>query len=171
MEEKIRKFIESRFAESVLDETSFRNEQSFYIKPDILVDLCDGLMSEPELEYVCLKDITAIDWLNHSEESKGRFEVVYNLYSLKNLHRVFLKVRLEGENPSINSLTALWRGANWMERELWDLMGIDFVGHPDLTKILTPDDLEGHPLRRDYPLTYEVPQFTWNKNDPPEVIK
>ena len=58
-----------------------------------------------------------------------------------------------------------------MEREVWDMMGIVFVGHPDLTKILTADDLEGHPLRRDFPLTYEVPQFTWNKDDPPEVIK
>jgi NADH:ubiquinone oxidoreductase subunit C len=58
-----------------------------------------------------------------------------------------------------------------MEREVWDMMGINFNGHPDLTKILTPDELEGHPLRKDFPLTYEVPQFTWNKDQPPEVIK
>jgi NADH-quinone oxidoreductase subunit C len=99
------------------------------------------------------------------------FEVIYNLYSLSHRYRFFLKVRLPGDNPTIASLTHLWQGANWLEREVYDLMGIYFEGHPDLSKILTPDELEGHPLRKDYPLTYEMPQFSWNKDQPPEVIK
>ena len=80
-------------------------------------------------------------------------------------------MRLSAEKPEIQSLTPIWNGANWLEREVWDMMGISFIGHPDMTKILTPDDLEGHPLRRDFPLTWEVPQFSWNKDAPPEVIK
>ena len=74
------------------------------------------------------------------------------------------------DDPVIDSLTSLWVTADWLEREVYDLMGIEFTGHPDMRKILTPDDLEGHPLRKDFPLTYEVPQFSFNKDEPPEVI-
>lgn len=171
LQERVRTFLQSRFADSIIKETNFRDEQSFYLKPESLTEVCEALMAEPDLIFIYLKDITSVDWLNHAEESSGRFEVIYNLYSLKHRYRFFLKIRLNADNPTIDSLTALWRGANWMEREVWDMMGIEFNGHPDLTKILTPDELEGHPLRRDFPLTYEVPQFTWNKDDPPEVIK
>ena len=81
-----------------------------------------------------------------------------------------MKVRLDEENPEVDSVTSLWAGADWMEREVFDLMGIHFAGHPNLIKILTPDDLDGHPHRKDFPLTYEMPQFSYNKNEPPEVI-
>jgi NADH-quinone oxidoreductase subunit C len=171
MEDKVREFLQSRFADSILREDDFRKQQSFYIKPEALVPICEALLENLELNVNFLADITSVDWLGHEEEMGGRFEVVYNLYSLTNKYRFFLKVVLPAEDPEIDSLTPLWNGANWMEREVWDMMGIKFTGHPDLTKILTPDDLEGHPLRRDFPLTYEVPKFSWNKNEPPEVIK
>ncbi len=171
MEEKIRSFMKANFADAIIREDDFRRQQSFYVKAEALVDICRALFDEPELDVRFLADITSLDWYGHPEQEKGRFEVVYNLYSLTHKYRFFLKVRLPAEAPSIASLTDLWAGANWMEREVWDMMGIKFEGHPDLTKIITPDELEGHPLRRDFPLTWEQPRFSWNKDDPPEVIK
>jgi len=171
MEEKVRSFLKSLFSDAIIREDNFREQQSFYIKPDALTPICEELVHDGELDVRFLSDITALDWLGHQEEKNGRFEVIYNLYSLSHRYRFFLKVRLSADNPQIASLTHLWQGANWLEREVYDMMGIRFEGHPDLTKILTPDELEGHPLRKDFPLTYEVPQFSWNKDQPPEVIK
>ncbi len=171
MVDKVRAFFHSRFADAVIKEDDFRGQQSFYIKPDRLLEICQALLEDGELEVRYLSDITSLDWLNHDEEKNGRFEVVYNLYSIPNRYRFFIKVRLPGDQPTVQSLTGLWSSANWLEREVFDLMGIGFEGHPNLTKILTPDDLEGHPLRKDFPLTWEVPAFSWNKDQPPEVIK
>jgi len=168
--QQVRDFLSQRFAEVIISEDNFRDQQSLTIRAEGLLDLCQALY-DSDLDIKYLADITSVDWYGHAEEAGGRFEVIYNLYSLRHQYRFFLKVRLSADKPEIQSLTPLWNGANWLEREVWDLMGIVFIGHPDLTKILTPDDLEGHPLRRDYPLTWEVPQFSWNRNDPPEVIK
>jgi len=171
MEEKVRQFLNSKFSDSIIREDDFRGEQSFYIKPESLFPICEALLENTELDIKSLKDIACIDWYEHPNGENGRFEVIYNLYSLTHKNRFFLKVNLPEENPTILSLTGIWNGANWLEREVFDLFGVVFEGHPDLTKILTPDELEGHPLRKDYPLTYEKPQFTWNKDNPPEVIK
>jgi len=171
MEEKLRQFLNSKFKDSIIREDDFRREQSFYIKPESLFPICEALLENNELDVKFLKDITAVDWYKHSQAQNGRFEIIYNLYSFSHKYRFFLKVNLPEENPTILSLTGLWSGANWLEREVFDLFGVIFEGHPDLTKILTPDELEGHPLRKDFPLTYEKPQFSWNKDKPPEVIK
>ncbi|MDH3889978.1 MAG: NADH-quinone oxidoreductase subunit C [candidate division Zixibacteria bacterium] len=169
MEEQLRGFIKERFGDAIISEDDFRGDQSFFIKPQALIDICQALLDDTELNFKFLADLTAVDWLGHRREKDGRFEVVYNLYSIAHSYRFFLKVRLPAEDPSIATLCDLWPSANWMEREVYDLFGIVFVGHPELTKILTPDELDGHPLRKDFPLTYEQPQFSFNKNDPPEV--
>jgi len=171
MEEKLRGFLNENFGDSIVREEMFRDQLSFVIQPDMLVDICQALMDSDELDVKYLADITAVDWLDHPSQEEGRFEVSYNLYSLSHQYRFFLKVRLPEDKPNIATLCDLWRGANWMEREVFDLFGIVFDGHPELEKILTPDELEGHPLRKDFPLTYEVPQFSWNKDNPPEVVK
>jgi len=170
MEEKLREFFESNFKDALVREDNFRGQQSFYIKREHLVDVCQALQTDTDLEFKFLSDITSLDWLGDLYEKEGRFEVIYNLFSLKHKYRFFVKVRLPEDDPVIDSLTSLWMTANWLEREVNDLMGIEFTGHPDPRKILTPDDLEGHPLRKDFPLTYEVPQFSFNKDEPPEVI-
>ena len=167
----LRKFLNEKFESDVLREDDFRGDQSFYIKPEALLEICQALYDSDALDARYLVDITSVDWYNHAEEANGRFEVIYNFYCLKHKYRFFLKTRLPGDNPKIRSLTDLYGAANWLEREVWDLMGIEFEGHPDLKKILTADDLEGHPLRRDFPLTWEQPKFSWNQDDPPEVIK
>jgi NADH-quinone oxidoreductase subunit C len=171
LQEKVRGFMKERFGDAVLREDNFRGQQSFYVKPDTLIPICEALFDDLQLDLKYLSDITAVDWYGHEEEKNGRFEVVYNLYSLTHHNRVFLKMRLDGENPTVATLTNLWTGANWLEREIYDLFGITFEGHPNLERILTEDGMEGYPLRRDYPLTWEQPQFTWNKDDPPEVIR
>lgn len=171
MEDKLRHFFNTNFAEALIKEDNFRNQQSFYIKENFLLEICQALYDNEELNVKLLSDITSLDWLNHANEKFGRFEIIYNFYSINNKYRFFIKVCIDEDNASVDSLTSIWAGADWMEREVFDMMGIKFNGHPDLTKILTPDELEGHPLRKDFPLTYEQPRFSWNKDDPPEVIK
>ena len=99
--------------------------------------------------FVRLSSVTAVD----RDPAEPRFEVVYHLHSVERNLRVRLKCRLGGENPQIESVTSVWRGANWYEREVFDLFGIRFNGHPDLRRIMMPEDWEGHPLRKDYPVT------------------
>ncbi len=171
MQLKVREFLSSRFGEAIVREDNFRDQQSFYIRPLFLLPICESLLDSLELDVKMLADITCVDWLEHPMADSGRFEVVYNFVSITNKYRFFLKAQLPADKPEIASLTPLWNGANWLEREVFDLFGIVFTGHPDLTKILTPDELEGFPLRRDFPLTYEVPHFNFNKDLPPEVIK
>ena len=170
MEEKIREFLKAKFPGAIIREDNFRGQQSIYIRKEFLFDICKALFDDKELDFIFLADICSLDWLGQPDESDGRFEVIYNLYSFKHKYRLLLKVKLSGVDPKIDSLTSIWQTANWLEREVFDLMGIIFVGHPDLRKIVTADDLDGHPLRKDFPLTYEVPQFSFNKDEPPEVI-
>ncbi|MCX6826521.1 MAG: NADH-quinone oxidoreductase subunit C [candidate division Zixibacteria bacterium] len=170
MKEKLTDFLRLNFPEAVIREDNFCDQQSFYIHGEYLFDICRAFQSDKELEFNFLMDICSLDWWGQPDEAEGRFEVVYNLYSLKHRYRFFLKVRLPAKEPKIDSVTSLWHTADWLEREVYDMMGIFFVGHPDLRKIVTPDELDGYPLRKDFPLTYEVPQFSYNKDQLPEVI-
>jgi NADH-quinone oxidoreductase subunit C len=98
--------------------------------------------------FVRLSSLTAVD----RYPAEPRFEVVYHLHAVDRKERIRLKCRLRGEDPVIESVTAVWRGANWYEREVFDLFGIRFLNHPDLRRIMMPADWEGHPLRKDYPV-------------------
>jgi len=158
------KFIEDKFSDNILEKSTFRDELTFIVGKDDIIDILTFLKKDESFAYNFLTDLTATDWPNREQ----RHEVVYLLYSFKDNSRVRFKVRLK-EGEKVQSATILWNGANWMEREVFDLFGVHFVGHPELTKILTPDDLEGHPLQKDYSLTYEIPQFSHNIDDPPEV--
>ena len=171
MRDQLATFLKQRFSDGIVNIEEFRGQIFFQIKPDFLIPICTDLQDSGELAVKFLADVTCVDWLGHEKEKDGRFEVVYNLYSYRHKYRFFLTVRLNADSPNVQSLTRLWHGANWLEREVFDLFGIIFEGHPNLTKILTPDELEGHPLRKDFPLTWEQPHFSWNKDQPPEVIK
>lgn len=170
IDDQVREFLTSRFGDVLLREEKFRGDCSYFVRPEAILQVCQGLYDQSDLDVRYLADLTSVDWLGLEEEMGGRFEVVYNLYSLSHKYRFFVKAMLPADKPELPSVSPIWKGAELMEREVWDLMGIVFIGHPNLTKILTPDDLEGHPLRRDFPLTYEEPQFNWNKDLPPEVI-
>jgi NADH-quinone oxidoreductase subunit C len=113
------------------------------------------LRDNPELAFDFLSDITAVDYWQKREP---RFEVVYQITSLKNRRRLRLRVPVPESDPVVESLTPLWRGANFLEREVWDLFGICFIGHPDLRRILLYDEFQGHPLRKDYPVNLCQPR-------------
>jgi len=153
------------FGDSILEALHFRDELTFIISNESLIGIVEFLRDEPEFTYTFLTDLTATDWPDREQ----RHEVVYLLYSFDSQTYVRLKVRLK-EGEKISSLCGIWDIANWFEREVYDLFGVEFEGHPNLTRILTPDGFEGHPLRKDFPLTYEVPQFTHNIDEAPEVI-
>lgn len=123
-----------------------------------LVEICTFLRDEPEFDFAMLSWVSAVDWMPRIP----RFEVVYGLLSLAHADRVHLKVRVPEENPRVPSVVDVWSTANWLEREQYDFYGIEFTGHPDLTRILLPEDWVGWPLRKDSPLGYEEVAFTHN---------
>lgn len=133
--------------ECVEDAREFRGEVTLYIRPDRLTRTCEFLRDNPALTFSFLSDITAVDLY----PNEPRFEVVYHLFSLQSADRLRLKVRTSGENPRVDSLVSVYPSANAFEREVFDLFGIQFAGHPYLRRILMPEDWEGHPLRKDYP--------------------
>ncbi len=116
-----------------------------YVRPERLVELCRYLKETKGLEFNYLINLTAADYLD-------RFEVVYHLHSIPRGHSLTLKVELDREKASVPSVTEVWRGADFQEREVYDMFGITFVGHPDLKRILLYDEFVGHPLRKDFAL-------------------
>lgn len=120
-----------------------------------------ALRDDPELKYIRLSDISVID--NLERRVTPRFEVVYHLYSYLRSDWVRLRVPIEERDEVIPSIASQWPAANWFEREAYDMFGIQFAGHPQLTRILMPDDWEGHPLRKDYPMYGEDVEFTINQ--------
>jgi NADH-quinone oxidoreductase subunit C len=125
-----------------------RNELALVLERESLREACALLRDNPQSKFDFLADITCVDWY----PSEPRFEVVYNFLSISRKERVRIKVLLDGSDPNVESLTSLWPGANYFEREVFDLFGVRFNGHPNLRRILMPDDWEGHPLRKDYPV-------------------
>jgi NADH-quinone oxidoreductase subunit C len=160
MEESLTlKRLKEQFPSSILATHSFRGDDTAVVKRVDIVDIARFLKESQDLSYNFLMDLTAVDYLHYPEKPAhgNRFEVVYHLYSLRFNHRVRIKAPLPESDPTIDSLTPLWSVANWLERECWDLFGIKFNGHPDLRRILLYEQFEGHPLRKDYPLTKRQP--------------
>lgn len=113
-----------------------------------ILDVLEFLKTDEELQFGYLTDITAVHYPGHAKE----FAIIYHVHSLVNNVRIRIKVFLEGAYPAIPTATVLWDGANWMERETYDFFGIQFVGHPDLRRILNVDDMDAFPMRKEYPL-------------------
>src|ERR1051326_2137018 len=124
-----------------------RDEMSIYIERSVIREACALLRDDAQCPFHYLSDVTCVDWY----PSEPRFEVIYHLLSIPNKERVRLKVRLPGDSPALESVTSVWPSAHYFEREVFDLFGIRFSGHPYLRRIQMPEDWEGHPLRKDYP--------------------
>lgn len=139
--------LRERFPDAIHSTKSFRNETTIAVRASELVRLCRFLKEDPDLAYDFLSDLTAVDRLHEHT----RFEVIYHLYSLQFKRRVRLKVQVQ-EGDSVPSVTPVWGTANWHEREVYDMFGTRYEGHPDLRRILMPEEWEGHPLRKDYPV-------------------
>ena len=125
-----------------------RDEMTIVVDRSALREACALLREDPACPFNFLSDVTCLDWY----PAEPRFEVVYHLLSILKKERVRLKVRLNSSSPNVDSLTSIWPGANYFEREVFDLFGVRFAGHPYLRRIMMPEDWEGHPLRKDYPV-------------------
>ena len=150
--EQITKIIEEKFPGQVFGSVTHAGQVGVMLKKDMIRDICLFLRDEPSIRMDHLADLTAVDYSAYPGDTGPRFEVVYNLISTVYRHRIRLKVRVPEESPRVDTVSSIWQTANWHERETYDLMGIIFDGHPDLRRILMPEDWEGHPLRKEYPL-------------------
>jgi NADH-quinone oxidoreductase subunit C len=145
--------LKESYAEDVLGTAMPQGDATAIIRPEALREIMRFLRDDPRTRFNLLVDITAVDHLGR----KPRFDVVYHLLSLQMRRRIRIKVRLEEANPSVESVTSLWGSADWLEREVWDMFGIRFTGHPNLKRILMYEEFQGHPLRKDYPVNKRQP--------------
>lgn len=148
MNQRVLDKLKEQFGDAILEAAEFRGELTVVVPKERIVEVCRFLKYDSELRYDLLSDLCGIDMYTPVK----RFGVVYNLFSLKNKHRLRLKTFTEEDDPRVPTVTAVWQTANWHERETYDMFGIVFEGHPDLRRIYMPDEFEHHPLRKDFPL-------------------
>ena len=179
--------VTKRFPDDVLASHTYRGDATLVLRPESLLEMARFLKEDPAFSMNFLVDVTAVDYSAFGKgpapaffASSGvtvsprlqipdqdpwpgppvaaRFALVYHFYSMAKKHRLRLQVPVEDEtSPEVDSLVSLWPGANWLEREVWDMFGIGFRGHPDLKRILMYEEFEGHPLRKDYPVRKRQP--------------
>jgi NADH-quinone oxidoreductase subunit C len=178
--------VSGRFPAAVTASHSFRGDATVIVSKDSLLEIARTLKEEADFQMNFLMDLTAVDFSTFgSRPSRGffsssgvavrpsseiptddawpgppadtRFAVVYHFFSLSLKHRLRIEVLLQGDDPEVDSVTSLWAGADWLEREVWDMFGIRFRGHPNLKRILMYDEFVGHPLRKDYPVNRRQP--------------
>jgi len=142
---EIHEKLKARFGEAVGPLSEPKIDPFAVVKGEAVVEVARFLRDEPGLELDFCEDLTAVDW-----PKRNVIEVVYHLYSYRHRHGIVLKVETDRAAPSVPSVEGVWKAANWMEREVYDLFGVEFPGHPDQRRVLLPDDWEGHPLRKDY---------------------
>lgn len=138
-----------QFGDRILETVSKKPDPFCVVDPAAIVEVAQYLHDDPELAMDCLSNQSGVDY-------KDRIEVVYHLFSYSHRHGAVLKVKLPRENPAVRTVESVWKSANWMEREIFDLLGVTFDGHSDLRRILLPEDWVGYPLRKDFvePLEY-----------------
>lgn len=141
--EQLKTVVLSRFAGSIEEADDNFGVPTFYVNTNRIVDLCGFLKDAEMLSFDYLTSLCAVDY-------SDRFEIVYHLDSLQLKHSLILKVKLNRKTPVLNSVFPVWKAADWQEREIFDLFGVNFEGHPDLRRILLEPDWEGFPLRKDY---------------------
>ena len=156
--------LEAAMPGALLSMQRFRDETTLVVAPEDVVAVCRFLCDTPGLVYNYLSDISSVDYWPEQERPE-RFGICYHLLSMLYGRRLRVKIYVAEDEAEAPSLTSVWPGANWLEREIFDLMGIRFSGHPDLRRLLMPADWDGHPLRRDYPLGYEQVQFSFNAEE------
>jgi NADH-quinone oxidoreductase subunit C len=150
--------LQRRLGAAVVETHEQHGDATAVLERSGLLDALRFCRDEPGLRFDVLMDLTAADYLRYPGREDGpRFEVVYHLYSLPHNHRVRLKVRVDEDDPVVPSAVPLWPIADWLEREVWDMFGVRFEGHPDLRRLLMYEEFVGHPLRKDYPINRRQP--------------
>ena len=147
--------LKEQFPEEILEVTECAGQVSVTVRRERILEIMRFLHDEGDLRFDHLADLCGVDWLGRKTP---RFEVVYNLFSIRYKRYLRVKAQVPEEDPRIDSVTSIWKTANWFERECYDMFGIVFEGHPDLRRVLMPEDWEGYPLRKDYPLFLEEDQ-------------
>jgi NADH-quinone oxidoreductase subunit C len=151
--------IKNAFPSEVREITEFQGQVNVTVGKDRITDIMRFLHDAPGLEFHFLSDLCGVDYLGKKEP---RFEVVYHIYSMPNKAALRIKAQVAAEDLSIDSVVDVWAGANWRERECFDMFGIRFNGHPDLRRLLMPEDWDGYPLCKDYPLQSDLGEREWN---------
>jgi NADH-quinone oxidoreductase subunit C len=150
--------LRDRFGDRILGTHEYRGDHTAIVSRDAVVGVLGFCRDDEALRFDMLMDLTAVDYSRFPGREDGpRFEVVYHLYSVPHNHRVRLKVAVEEDDPVVPTASGLWPIANWLEREVWDMFGIRFDGHPDLRRLLLYEEFVGHPLRKDYPIDRRQP--------------
>ncbi len=147
--------ISGKFQNIILETHFFRGDETVLVRKEAIRDIMNFLKSDPELDFNILMDLTAVDYFWMFK--KPRFEVVYHLYSLVKKHRIRVKIGVDDREPIVDSMVSIWPAADWYEREVWDMFGIQFAAHPNLKRILMYEEFVGHPLRKDYPVNKRQP--------------
>jgi NADH-quinone oxidoreductase subunit C len=160
--------IKERFGDAFLGYEDFRGQPTVTVRPDRAFEILRFLRDDADLNYRMLVDVTAVDY--EGKDDRGRFCVVYHLVDMSSGKRIRIKAFLPETRPQIDSVAPLWRAADWGEREVYDLMGITFLGHPDLRRILLPESFEDHPLRKEYPVRGRGERDAFIKYDPEDGI-
>ncbi len=145
--------VREALGDKVIETHAHAGDETVVVPRESWVEALRTLRDRPELAFNFLMDLTAVDYFGRDP----RFEIVAHLYSLAHNRRLRVKTRVPDADPSVDSLTPLWRAADWLEREAWDMLGIIFHGHPDLRRILLYEEFVGHPLRKDYPVNKRQP--------------
>jgi NADH-quinone oxidoreductase subunit C len=151
--------------DALQDVHEFRGETTLIIAPDQIVSVAKYVRDTPGLIYNFLSDISSVDYYPDYYSRPGRYGVSYHLLSMLYSRRLRLKVYVQEDDPRVPTVTSVWPAANWLEREILDMMGITFEGHPDPRRLLMPEDWDGHPARRDVPLGYETVMFSFNVDE------
>lgn len=146
-EEKVN-LLKSRLTNFKIEYTDVNGTPALYINKEDVLEVCKILKEDGSLKFNSCVDAVSVDRF----EKKNRYEMIYNLVSIDNSERLFIKIRLDSKNPEMESLIPVWKSANWYEREAYDMMGINFLNHPDLRRMYMPENYEYHPLRKDFPL-------------------
>ena len=152
--------VQEKFSKEIIETHAFRGDETAIIRPGALKSVARFLKETPELDFNFLMDLTAVDYLFFAGgriKKEFRFEIVYHFYSLKNNHRLRIKVPVDEKDPQVDTLSNLWPSADWYEREVWDMFGIVFRDHPNLKRILMYEEFKGHALRKDYPFNKRQP--------------
>ena len=167
--EEIIKKIKSDQEDNISSSDVNLGDSVIFIAPEKIHDVMGYLKDDPDLNFDYLSNITGADYLN--EEREPRFEVIYELHSIDKNHSIRIRVGLEEEATTIATVSDLWKGALYPERELFDMFGFNVLGHPNLSRLIMPDEWEGNPLRKDYPLITEEVTFSHNREFKQDLVK
>jgi len=167
--EEIVEKVKASLTDAIEDTALAQGDAVIFVTPDCLQKVAAFLKDDPSLKFDYLSDVSGVDYLN--EEREPRFEAVYLLYSIDHQHSIRVRVGIDEDNPSVPTVSELWKGALYPEQELFDMFGIHIEGHPKNERLIMPKEWTGHPLRKDYPLTTETVTFSHNRDFKSDLVK